>query len=203
MCYCSDIFEIFNEIGIDYNPSDWRLFIDSSVKSLKSVLFHNGNKFPSIPFGHSVHMKEEYENIKALLDMINYTNHNWELCGDFKVLALLLGQQGGYTKYSCFLCLWNSRADDQHYSRKQWPLQEELTPGIQNMFRQCLVLKEKILLQTLHIELGLAKQFIKALKLDSKALSHVQAMFPKLSEAKMKGGIFTGPQIRQMLGSKE
>ena len=28
-------------------------------------------------------------------------------------------------------------------------------------------------------------------------------MFPKLSEAKVKGGIFTGPQIRQMLGSKE
>jgi len=28
-------------------------------------------------------------------------------------------------------------------------------------------------------------------------------MFPKLSEAKVKGGIFTGPQIRQMLDSKE
>ena len=65
--------------------------------------------------GHSVHMKEEYENVKALLDMINYTNHNWEPCGDFKMLALLLGQQGAYTEYSCFLCLRNSRADDQHY----------------------------------------------------------------------------------------
>ena len=28
-------------------------------------------------------------------------------------------------------------------------------------------------------------------------------MFPKVSEANVKGGIFTGPQIRQMLGSKE
>ena len=28
-------------------------------------------------------------------------------------------------------------------------------------------------------------------------------MFSKLSEAKVKGGIFTGPQIQQMLGSKE
>jgi len=35
------------------------------------------------------------------------------------------------------------------------------------------------------------------------AINHVQAMFPKLSEAKVKGGIFTGLQIRQMLGSKE
>ena len=28
-------------------------------------------------------------------------------------------------------------------------------------------------------------------------------MFPKLSEAKVKGGIFTGPQIQQMLDSKK
>ena len=203
LCYCSDIFALFNELGIDYKPSDWLLFIDSSVKSLKAVLLHNGNKFPSIPVGHSAHMKEEYRNVKALLDMINYTSHNSELCGDFKMLAFLLGQQGGYTKYSCFLCLCNSRADDQHYSRKQWLLREEFTPGAHNVICQPPVLREKILLPTLHIKLGLAKQFIKTLKSDSKALSHVQAMFPKLSEAKVKGGIFTGQQIRQMLGSKE
>ena len=59
------------------------------------------------------------------------------------------------------------------------------------------------MLPTLHIKLGLAKQFIKALKSDSKALNHEQTMFPKLLEAKVKGGIFTAPQIRQMLGSKE
>ena len=88
------------------------MFIDSSVKSLKAVLLHNGNKFSSIPVGHSVHMKEEYENVKALLDMINSTSHNWELCADFKMLAFLLGQQGVNTMYSCFLCLWSSRADD-------------------------------------------------------------------------------------------
>ena len=60
----------FYEIAIDYDPSDWRLFIGSSVKSLKAVLLHSGNKFPSVPVGHSVHMKEEYENVKTLLDMI-------------------------------------------------------------------------------------------------------------------------------------
>ena len=79
LCYRSDIIGLFNEIGIDYNPSDWRLFIDSSVKSLKAVLLHIGNKVLSIPMSHSVHIKDEYENVKALLDMINYTNHNWEL----------------------------------------------------------------------------------------------------------------------------
>ena len=84
-----------------------------------------------------------------------------------------------------------------------WPLKEELTPGAHNVIRQPLVQREKILLPTLHIKLGLAKQFIKASKSDSEAIKHVQAMFPKLSGAKVKGSIFTGPQIRQMLGSKE
>ena len=49
LCYCSDIFGVFNEIGIDCNPADWRLFIDGSVKSLTAVLLQNGNEFASIP----------------------------------------------------------------------------------------------------------------------------------------------------------
>ena len=62
------------------------------------------------------------------------------------------------------------------------------------------------MLPTLHTKLGLAKQSVLqtwALKSDSEAFKHVQAMFLKLSEAKVKGGIFTGPQIRQLLGFKE
>ena len=56
---------------------------------------------------------------------------------------------------------------------------------------------------SLHIKLGLVKQFIKALSPESEAFKHVRLMFPKLSEAKVKGGIFIGPQIRRMLASEE
>ena len=115
--------------------------------------------------------------------MIKYTSHNWELCGDFKMLAFLLGQQGEYTKCSCYLCLWNSRADDQHYSRKQWPLRR-----INSWCTQCYSptssSERKCFLPTLHIKLGLAKQFVKALKSDSEAFKHVQAMFPKSFRSK-------------------
>lgn len=203
LCYCSDVVGLFGEIGIEYNPSEWRLFIDSSTKSLKAVLLHNGNKHPSVPVGHSVHMKEDYENVKILMDMLNYTRHNWDICGDFKMLAFLLGLQGGYTKYSCFLCLWDSRADAEHYHRREWPVRSELTPGTHNVLNNALVQREKILLPSLHIKLGLVKQFIKALSPQSEAFKHVRLMFPKLSEAKVKGGIFIGPQIRLMLASEE
>ena len=203
ICYCTDIQGLFQEIGIVYSPSDWRLFIDSSKQSLKAILLHNGNVHPSIPIAHSVQMKEDRESVKILLELIRYNNHNWDVCGDFKMIAFLLGLQGGYTKHSCFLCLWNSRADDQHYVVKNWPPREELTPGFHNVLNPPLIERSKILLPPLHIKLGLAKQFVKSLKPTSHAFCYIRQMFPSLSEAKVKGGIFVGPQIRRMLASEE
>ena len=203
LCYCSDVTGLFQEIGYEHHPSHWRLFIDSSSRSLKAVLLHNGNIFPSIPIAHSVHLKEEYGNVKILLQMIDYDKYKWEVCGDFKMIGFLLGLQGGYTKYSCFLCLWDSRATDQHYATKDWPLRDALLPGKYNVIHPPLVGKEKILLPPLHIKLGLAKQFVKALNPSGRAFKYISKMFPKLSEAKVQAGVFTGPQIRLMLASED
>jgi len=199
LCFCSDVEGLFKEVGVEYNPADWRLFIDSSIRSLKGVLLHNGNQFPSMPVAHSTHLKENYDNVKYMLEKIGYSNHQWEVCGDFKMIAFLLGLQGGYTKYSCFLCLWDSRATSQHYVTGQWPARTQLTTGQYNVIHDRLVETEKILLPPLHIKLGLAKQFVKALGSQSEAFQHICLMFPKLSDAKLKAGIFTRPQIREML----
>ena len=42
-------------------------FTDSPKVSLKAVLLHNGNMFPSIPLAHAIHMEEMYENLQVLL----------------------------------------------------------------------------------------------------------------------------------------
>ena len=120
-------------MGHDYLNTKWRLLIGSSSRSLKAVLLHNGNKYSSIPIGHSVQMKETHDSMDQLLSALNYHDHDhgWLICGDLKVVGLVLGQQGGYTKYPCFLCLWDSRADDQHYIRQEWPLRQGLEPGLQ------------------------------------------------------------------------
>ena len=55
----------------------------------------------------------------------------------------------------------------------------------------------------LHIKLGLIKQFVKALDKDGAAFKYLQNLFPKLSEAKVKGGIFIGPQVKLILKSDE
>jgi len=69
----------------EYNPDQWRWFIDSSKVSLKLVLLHNGNRFPSVHLTYAVNMKENYESAKLLLGKIKYDEFNWELCGDLKL----------------------------------------------------------------------------------------------------------------------
>ena len=157
LCYCTDIQGLFQEIGIVYSPSIWRLFIDSSKQSLKAGLLHNGKVYPSIPIAHSVRMKEDRESVEILLELIRYNNSNWDVYGDFKMIAFLLGLQEGYTKLSCFLCLWDSRADEPHYVVKNWPPREDRTPGFHNVLNSLIVERSKTLLPSLHIKLGLAE----------------------------------------------
>ena len=130
---CTDIDGLMQTLNINHNPLDWQLFIDSSRLSLKTVLFLTGNTLPSIHVGRSVHNKESYENTKILMEAINYNKFKWQICGDLKVIALLLGLQQGFTKYCYFICEWDRRARSLHYSRKDWPARKSLEPGIMNV----------------------------------------------------------------------
>ena len=57
--FCNDVCSVMEVLGHEYSPDQWRLFIDSSKVSLKLVLLHNGNKFPSVPLAHAANMKEK------------------------------------------------------------------------------------------------------------------------------------------------
>jgi hypothetical protein len=87
---CTYIDDLLQTCNIKHSPLDWRLFIDSSKWSLKAVLLHSGNTLPSIPVGHSVNNKESYENLKILMEAINYDKLKWQICGDLRVIAFLL-----------------------------------------------------------------------------------------------------------------
>ena len=95
-------------------------------------------------------MKECYESMKLRLEKFKYDEFKWKLCGDLKVVALLLGMQLGYTKYCCYLCEWDSRDKKNHYVNILWPKRTSLTPGEKNVVNPPLVLSEKIFLLSLH-----------------------------------------------------
>ena len=126
--YCIDIEGLLLNMGVpEYRYQDWRLFIDSSKRSLKCVLILNGNQYASVLIGHSTKLKKGYNNIELLLEKLKYHEHRWLICIDLKMINFLLHQQSGYTKNPCFMSLWNSHARDVHWERKKWPLRIDMT----------------------------------------------------------------------------
>jgi len=68
--FYNDVCSVMEVLGREYKPEQWRLFIDSSKVSLKLVLLHNGNRFPSFPLAHAANTKESYKSMKLLLGKI-------------------------------------------------------------------------------------------------------------------------------------
>jgi hypothetical protein len=93
--------------GIGHKAEEWWLFIDSNKVTSKAVLLHNRNKKTSTPVAYATGMKETYESMSHILNSLEYKEHHWQLC-DLKVIMLLLRLQGGFTKYCCFLYLWDT-----------------------------------------------------------------------------------------------
>jgi hypothetical protein len=46
-------------------------------------------------------MKDMKENIHLLLQKIGYEEHQWNICADLRVTAMLTGMQARYTKFYC------------------------------------------------------------------------------------------------------
>ena len=66
LSYCRDVNGLFNVVEIKHDQTQWQSFMDSSTKSLKAVLLHNGHEYPSIPLAYSTQIKD-YENVKQVL----------------------------------------------------------------------------------------------------------------------------------------
>ena len=121
------------------------------------------------------------------------------ICVDLKTVGFLLGLQGGYTKFLCFLCLWDSRARTEHWIKKDWPGRSELIPGSLNILASLLVEPSKIVFPLLHIKFGIMKQFVKALEKNGDCFKYICMKFPGLMIEKLKAEIFDGSQIQKLM----
>lgn len=187
--FCNDIDKLMEIMEIFYIAEDWRLFIDSSKSSLKAVLLHKTNSKPSIPIAFGSDTKETYDKMKLILEKINYEKHQWRICCDLKVVAMLCGLQGGYTKHMCYLCDWNTRFKGNHYRTRTWQDRDVSDLGTANMPRQPLVPRNKILLPYLHIKLGMVKNLIKTAAKRDEVLHSLKDIFKRISINKLKNGV--------------
>ena len=67
-----------------------------------------------------------------------------------------------------------------------------------NVENQPLVELSKILLPSMHFKLGLMENFVKVMEQEEASFTYLREKFPRLSEAKLKEGIFIGPQIQEL-----
>ena len=58
--------------------------------------------------------------MKYALEKINHADHKWQVCGDLKIISIILEQQAGFTEFPCFLCLWDNRDRMKHYKQTEW-----------------------------------------------------------------------------------
>lgn len=199
--YCPDVELLMHEMNIKYKSNDWRLFIDSSKNGLKAILLHKTNKLPEIPIAYSTDTKETYEKMKEILKLVKYDKHQWRICCDLKVVAMLCGLQGGYTKYMCFMCNWDSRFKGDQYCFHGWQDRTTHEIGKANVIGKALVPKEKILLPPLHVKLGIVKSFLKTIAKRDVVLTTLKGIFGGISPKKLKNGVVNGPDIRKLIQS--
>lgn len=192
--FCDNIELLMKKMDITY-VAYWRLFIDSSSNSLKAVLLHKDNKLPTIPVAYSTKTSENHEIMSEILKRAEYKKHEWRICCDLKVVAILAGMQQGYTKNMCFMCLWDSRHEMEdkakQYKKHDWAPRQTHTVGQKNISREALVPKTKILLPCLHLWLGICMSFIKNIAKRDAVFLCLRIIFPKtkVSDDKLRKGI--------------
>ena len=94
LVYYKDIEGLLLKLGVpQYRAQERRLFIDSSKRSLKCGLLHNDNRHASLPIGHSTTLKEDYNNIKTVLQKLDYDSHQWLICVDLKMVIFFLASK--------------------------------------------------------------------------------------------------------------
>jgi len=58
--------------------------------------------------------------MKTLLEIIQNNVNQRKICEGLKETGVLIGVQGGFTKFCCFLCLWDSRSKVEHCIKRHW-----------------------------------------------------------------------------------
>lgn len=124
LCFCHNVINIFGATGIACNPTKWCLIINITSSSrcfiTGTFIYHF-----SLLFWFS---SKRNTVVKILVDALKY-EYVWEVIGDFKIIAFLMGLQDDFTRFLCYLCLSDSRVIAPHYHIQDWPEQTEFSVG--------------------------------------------------------------------------
>lgn len=61
---------------------------------------------PSVPIAYSTDTSENFDNLKHILEVVKYNEHQWRICCDLKIVSLITGlTASGRPKYPCFCAI--------------------------------------------------------------------------------------------------
>lgn len=103
----------------------------------------------------------------------------------------------------CYLCLWNSRADEKHYVKSVWPPKPNDSPSRFNCVQRQLVYSQNVSPQTLHLKLSLVKNIIKTMKWANHGFQCLTTKFKDVTGAKFELGVFNGNKVRSLIDDGE
>jgi hypothetical protein len=100
--------------------------------------------------------------------------------------------QLGYMKYCCFICEWDSRAKDKHHSVKHYQKKRpKQTPGERNVVHDPLADTVKVFFTATPYKTWFSKKLCLSYKEGWPCFLYLQQKFPRLSEAKIRKGIWS------------
>ena len=145
---------------------------------------------------HSEHLKEFNESIEILFNALQYSYYKWKICGDLKIISILMGTQedlpntAAFSVYEIIMLLQCTMSKDIGHKN----------PGFVNIQSIPLVNPKDVFIPPLCIKLELIKNFVKALgKSNSNGFAFFCNRFSRINKAKMKEGIFVGPKPWKVL----
>lgn len=87
LCMGWNLFLALTLMGCEHDPQQRHLFIDSSLLSQKALVLHNGSLQYCPPFNAYWLCSINERNLQKFGTVLK----DWNICGDVKVVALLLG----------------------------------------------------------------------------------------------------------------
>ena len=108
---------------------------------------------------------------------------------------------GFFFFFFCF-CFWGHQPTERHDTVNDRPAREDFIPRKHNVKDTLLLNLEKVLLPSLHVKLGIMKNFVKALDRNGEGFLYLCSKFPNLSDARDKREVFVGVNIGKVMCEK-
>jgi len=79
--------------------------------------------------------------------------HDWMICSKLEKSVHIGWATKWIHKFMCFLCLWDNRACQEHWTRESWPQRERLEIGKKNIIHFALINPNEVLLPPFRIKI--------------------------------------------------